>query len=135
MRRLPWILLTSILVATAAEAAWGQEMLSRPEVPGYEVPTAEFPEPRDGRLDYVDVAALLLALSADSYFALRNRSRKGMFLLTIASLAYFGFWRDGCVCSIGSIQNVVMAVFDRDYAVSLGIVAFFALPLLFTLFF
>ena len=135
MRRLPWILLISILLAVAAEAAWGQEMLSRPDVPGHEVPTAEFPEPRDGRLDYVDVAALLAALSAASYFAVRNRSRKGMFLLTIASLAYFGFWREGCVCSIGSIQNVVMAVFDRDYAVSLGIVAFFALPLLFTLFF
>ncbi len=41
------------------------------------------------------VAALLLALSAASYFALSSRSRKGMFLLTIASLAYFGFWREG----------------------------------------
>ena len=56
-------------------------------------------------------------------------------MLAIFSLVWFGFRREGCVCSIGSIQNVVLAIFDPGYAVSFSVVAFFALPLVFTLFF
>ena len=53
----------------------------------------------------------------------------------IFSLAYFGFWREGCVCSIGSIQNVTLALFDNSYAIPITVFAFFILPLVFALFF
>jgi polyferredoxin len=52
-----------------------------------------------------------------------------------ASLFYFGFWREGCVCPIGAIQNVTLALFDSSYAMPLGVLAFFLLPLVFALFF
>ena len=52
-----------------------------------------------------------------------------------ASLLWFGFVRKGCVCSIGATQNITLAVFRPDYVVPLSVVAFFVLPLLFTVFF
>lgn len=126
------ILLFLISVATAAET---QEMLSRPVIEDYSTPTAEFPEPRVTQMEYVDVAVLVVALGLASYFALRRRSRRALFLLTIFSLVWFGFMREGCVCSIGSIQNVALALIDPTYGISLAILGFFAIPLGFTLFF
>ncbi|HCO96228.1 MAG TPA: 4Fe-4S ferredoxin, partial [Phycisphaerales bacterium] len=41
----------------------------------------------------------------------------------------------GCICPIGSIQNIVFSIFDPGYAVPIVVVAFFLLPLIFTLFF
>ncbi|GAF95735.1 unnamed protein product, partial [marine sediment metagenome] len=83
----------------------------------------------------LDLAALVIGLSLASYLALVKRSRRGLFLLAIASFVWLGVWRAGCVCPIGAIQNVTLAVFDSTYAVPLVVVAFFTLPLVFTLFF
>jgi polyferredoxin len=69
------------------------------------------------------------------WLALWRRSRKGLVALTIASLAYFGFYREGCVCPIGSIQNVVVALTDPDYAIPIVVIAMFFLPLLVAVFF
>ncbi len=134
--RLLWPFFLALLVpAVVVDYSAAQDLLARPDIPDHETPTTLFPEPRATGLEYLDVALLAAALSLASYLALAKRSRRGLFLLAIASLAYFGFWRGGCVCSIGSIQNVALAAFDSSYTVSLTIVAFFALPLLFTLFF
>ena len=45
--------------------------------------------------------------------------------ITIASLAYFGFFRQGCVCPIGSIQNVAAAAVEPTLAVPPVVLAFF----------
>ncbi len=135
MKYLLRILLLVVLIGTVAQIAGAQGLLSRPEIPGHAVPTSTFPEPPAGGWDDLDVAALLLALAAASYMGLVSRWRKGLFGLAIVSLLWFGFWRDGCVCSIGAIQNVALALFDPHYAVSFTVLAFFALPLVFTLFF
>ena len=66
---------------------------------------------------------------------MKGRSRTGLFLLSIVSLAWLGFWRKGCVCPIGAIQNVTQALFDKDYAAGGLVIAVFVLPLVFTLFF
>jgi polyferredoxin len=86
-------------------------------------------------MEVVDVAVLAAGLLLASWLALRVRSRNAILLLSIFSLAYFGFYRKGCVCPIGSIQNVALALFDSSTVVPLAVVAFFALPLAFTLFF
>jgi ferredoxin len=54
--------------------------------------------------------------------------------LSLFSVAYFGFYRKGCVCAIGSLQNVALALGDSGYAVPAGVLAFFVLPLAFALF-
>ena len=46
-----------------------------------------------------------------------------------------GFWREGCICPIGAIQNVTLALFDPAYALPWTVAALFALPIVFTLFF
>jgi NAD-dependent dihydropyrimidine dehydrogenase PreA subunit len=53
----------------------------------------------------------------------------------VFSLLYFGLYRKGCVCPIGAIQNVVLTIFDPGYAIPTTVIAFFLLPLVFTLFF
>ena len=102
---------------------------------GYQQPTTTEPAPRQSIYEYVDAAVLLAALSWSSYLVLKKRSRRAIFILMVLSLLYFGFWRKGCVCPIGAGQNVVLSIFDRDYAVPIFVAVFFLLPLVFTLFF
>ena len=102
---------------------------------GHKIPQTQNPAPRADYREYLDMAALAAGLSLASYLALVKRSRRGLFLLGIASLAWLGFWRKGCICPIGAIQNVTLAIFDPGYAVPLAAVVFLALPLLFTLLF
>ncbi len=90
---------------------------------------------RPGWSAYADLVYFLLALSLASYFAVKGRSRRGLFLVAAVSLAWLGFWRKGCVCPIGGIQNVTQAVFDPSYAVPWTVVVIFVLPIAFTLFF
>jgi NosR/NirI family nitrous oxide reductase transcriptional regulator len=105
------------------------------EESGHVPPQPATPAPRGEWFAYADVVVLVLALSLASVLALRFRSRRGIVLLSVASLLYFGFWRQGCVCPVGSIQNMMQAWTDRHYAVPLAVVLFFTLPLLFALFF
>jgi ferredoxin len=102
---------------------------------GYTLPLTHTPAPRGELLTYLDMVVLFAALSLASWLALKIRSRKWLFLLASFSLAYFGFYREGCVCPIGAVQNVTLALFDSGYAIPLSVVFFFLLPLAFTLFF
>jgi polyferredoxin len=100
-------------------------------------PTLQSQEPsaRTLVMQYVDVGILALLLAAASYMALAKRSRKGMFVIMLIGLAYLGFYRKGCVCPIGAIQNVAQGLFDPTYATPLFVAAFLLLPLAFSLFF
>lgn len=100
---------------------------------GYELPETTTPQPSSFAFEYVDVVILLGALGISAYLALIRRSRKSMFVLMLLSLGYFGFWKKGCVCSIGAIQNVALSLFDGGYAVPLFILLLFLLPLIFAL--
>ncbi len=127
-----WLTLLSLPIASA----FGVERFPPPEFDaGYKMPATTAPVTRAELLSYVDVAVLLAALSLASYLALAKRSRDGLLALAVFSLLYFGFYQKGCVCSIGSIQDVTLALFNSGYVVPLTTVAFFLLPLLFTLFF
>ncbi len=120
-------------VATAAEEL--ELKFPVPEFSNHPIPTASVPELDGGVGAFWDVVILLAALSLASYFTLVLRSRKAHLAMTIASLAWFGFWRQGCVCPIGATQNVALAIADPTYVVPLTVVAFFLLPLVFTVFF
>ena len=92
------------------------------------------PGPRSAIMEWVDVGILVLALSAATYYSLKRVSRKAIFILSVGSVLYFGFYREGCVCPIGSIQNVALGLAGTGYVVPLGVIALFLLPLLFALF-
>jgi polyferredoxin len=136
MMRITHIVIFIVLLLIPVGVVFGIERFPPPNFDsGYELPVTTVPEPRRDLYEYLDVAVLLAALSLSSYLALKKRSRRGVFILGIFALLYFGFWRQGCVCSIGAIQNITLALFDSNYTVPLTVIAFFLLPLIFTLFF
>ena len=123
-------------IALMPGVACGIERFSPPDFESdHQLPQPTTPEPKESVLEYLDVALLFLALALASYLVLKRRSRKLIFLLMISSLAYFGFWRQGCICPIGAIQNAVFTIFDADYAASITVILFLLVPLAFTLFF
>lgn len=116
-------------------AAFAQERFPPPELPEtYRTPPSATPLPRLEWLGYLDVAVLAAALALTGYLSLKKRSRAGVFGVMLFSIAYFGFFRKGCVCSVGSIQDVALALGRHDYALPLTVAAFFLLPLLAALF-
>lgn len=101
----------------------------------YTMPTTTTPAPQAVTFEIVNTVVLIVALSLMSWLVLKKRSRRGIFWLMLFCLGYFGFWRQGCICPIGATGNVILSLFNPDYAVPWTVVAFFCLPLVFTLFF
>ena len=119
------------IMATAAVSRF-----PRPEFDGgHVIPTTSAPLPSGAATHMLDLAALGLALAFAAYIALRWRSRRAMAGLSIFSLVYFGFVRHGCLCSIGALQNVSLALFDASAPAPWLVFAYFAGPLVFALFF
>jgi ferredoxin len=134
-----YFLLISILVFSAIQsfaAPEAKQRFPKPEFDtGYVQPRTTSPSPRFLFMEYLDVFVLLVVMSLVTWFVLKKRSRKGIFWTSVFSLLYFGFYREGCICSIGSIQNVVLGIFDPTYAIPFTALLFFLLPLIFSLFF
>ncbi|MBM4149158.1 MAG: 4Fe-4S dicluster domain-containing protein [Lentisphaerae bacterium] len=125
----------AFLVATAIPSA-AVERFPKPEFEtGYTMPGTLTPPPRADILENLDVAVLAGAIALASWIVLKRRSRRETFWLMLFCLLYFGFWRKGCVCPVGSVQNVSLALADRSYVIPYAVVASFFLPLLAALFF
>ena len=96
----------------------------------YVLPVVQHPLPRPSWREIVDLAVLGVALGLGAWIVLARRNRRELVLLAIICLLYFGLYREGCICPIGAIQNVVVALTDPTYAVSYFVIAFFLLPLI-----
>jgi polyferredoxin len=131
----PYLILAVMLIWHSVLYAQEQRF-PRPEFEGgYTFPTHQFLNQRGPMWEYMDVAVLVLALSVTAWMALKKRSRQGLVWIAVFSLAYFGFYRQGCICAIGSVQNMSLALFNSSYSVALPALLFFIIPLLFALFF
>lgn len=95
----------------------------------YQLPVVQHVWPRSVWWSVADVILLTAALVVAALVAHRWRRRWMAVALTGASLAYFGFHRQGCVCAIGAIQNVTASLADPALAVPFVVVLFFLLPL------
>ena len=116
--------------------SYGIQRFPKPEFEsGYIQPETLIPNPRAEILSIMDTAVLLISLSVVSWLVIKKRSRNGVFWMSLFALSYFGFYREGCVCSIGSIQNVTLALSDTSYFIPLTAIIFFVSPLAYTLFF
>jgi NosR/NirI family nitrous oxide reductase transcriptional regulator len=133
IRRYPFPLLILVLCAWT----WGVQRFPPPQFveTNHQLPHTTTPLPRQAVWDGIDIAMLFLTLCAASWLVLNKRDRRWVVGLMLFSLVYFGFWRHGCVCPVGSIGNVAMAAADSGYAIPVVVLAFFLLPLIFTLFF
>ena len=113
---------------------YSQERFPRPEFEsGYVYATNQMPTQRAPGWEYLDVTVLVIALAVTSWLALKKRSRQGLIWMSVFSLAYFGFYRQGCICSVGSVQNVALALFNDGYTIPLSALLFFIIPLIFAL--
>lgn len=129
-------MLLLLLYAAMPSVSNAQQRFPRPEFEtGYVQPNPETPEPRSLSLEYMDVFILLAILSLVTWFILKRRSRTGVFWTSVFTLIYFGFYRNGCICSVGSVQNVSLSLFNTGYSVSITVLVFFLLPLIFSLFY
>ncbi len=116
--------------------AQGIQRFPKPEFEnGYTQPVPTTPEPRGMTMQWLDLGILALVLGLTTWFLLKKRSRKGILAMSLFSLIWFGFVRHGCICSVGSIQNIALAFASPAYSISWVTLGFFLLPLLFALFF
>jgi NAD-dependent dihydropyrimidine dehydrogenase PreA subunit len=140
MRRLtlPGRVLLLVLALDAAPALAQQFQYQRPvdTAPsekaigqGYVTPQVQHPRPRAVAFQIADVVLLGLALGVAAWLALWRRKRGALVAVSAVCLAYFGFYREGCICPIGATQNVAVALVDPHYAVPPYVIATFVLPL------
>jgi NosR/NirI family transcriptional regulator, nitrous oxide reductase regulator len=130
---IPYLILLSLLIWHSI--LFAQERFPRPEFEsGYTFPTNQLLNQRGPVWEYIDTAVLIATLMVASWLALKKRSRQGLLWTSIFTLAYFGFYREGCICSVGSIQNVALALFNDNYSIPVTALLFFIIPLLFALY-
>jgi NosR/NirI family transcriptional regulator, nitrous oxide reductase regulator len=124
-----------VMLAASNDALSQQQRFPMPEFDTeYTIPDTSRPEPRSESMELVDLSVLIAVLAFTTWLALRKRSRNWIFWVAVFSLLYFGFYRNGCICSIGAIQNLALSLFSDSYAISLTVLAFFIIPLLWVLF-
>ena len=134
--RIRYALLAGLLVSILAVNAFSIERFPPPEFEkNYVSPLLTAPSPRAVVLLIIDCFVLIAALAASSYLVLKRRSRRAIFGLMLFSLVYFGFYKKGCVCSIGAIQDMTLSIFNAGYAIPLSTLIFFVAPIAVTLFF
>lgn len=136
MKKTLAIVFLLFLFAVQFMNSYGIQRFPKPEFEsGYVQPETVLPNPRTEVLAIMDIAVLIISLSVVSWLVIKKRNRNGVFWMSLFALAYFGFYREGCVCSIGSIQNVTLAIFDSSYLIPLSAIIFFVAPLVYTVFF
>ena len=78
---------------------------------------------------------LILMMVLGGLALYRYRNRNYVRLVSLLTLIFLGFLKSGCVCPIGSIQNVAAAFFNRAAPVSILLLLVFFLPLLASLYY
>src|SRR5512133_2819054 len=101
----------------------------------HKIPATQLSRVQPAVFEYLDIAVFLGVMSFITWAIIKKRSRRLVFWTSIFSLLYFGFYRKGCICPVGSIQNVTMGIFDSTYVIPITAIIFFIVPLGFTLFY
>lgn len=113
-----------------------QNRFPRPDFEsGYVYPEIVYPVPNEMGWMVVDLVLLVALMGVVARAVLKGRKRRPIVWVSVISVAYFGFFRAGCVCSIGSIQNVALALVEDSYRLPVSVWLFFILPILFAFLF
>lgn len=133
------IFIIQLIILTAGipvEILAQQQRFPKPEFQTeYQIPETTVQDPRAPLMDYVDLALLIAVMAVSIWFIFKKRSRKGIFWIGIFSLLYFGFYREGCICAVGAVQNLSLALFNNSYVVPITALGFFIIPLVVSLFY
>ena len=129
-------LVACVVLFTLLSSAYAEDRFPPPEFrSGYTMPEEQFVSPHGQWRDWFDAGLFAACLALATWLAVKKRTRRGIFWLIVGSVAYFGFYRQGCVCAVGSIQNVAAAAFGTNVGLPWVVGVFFALPLIAALFF
>ncbi|MFA6294005.1 MAG: 4Fe-4S binding protein [Victivallales bacterium] len=130
------LILTAIIMFGISLNGAGADRFPRPDFneTKHQLPVVQHSQARQAVFEYLDVAILCLFLIL-TVAALKRRSRKAVSLLALFSVAYFGFYKQGCICSVGSLQNMAQSLCQNEFLMPLTAVLFFILPLVSALFF
>ena len=102
---------------------------------GYVFPEQHFFIPNEALWSYIDILLLVALMGFVAWAVIKKQVRWPVVLTSIISIAYFGFFRSGCVCSVGSVQNVALALVSESHVIPLYVLLLFLLPIVFALFF
>jgi len=102
---------------------------------GYVFPEPYWPTPNEALWSYIDIFLLVALMGFVAWAVIKKQVRWPVIVTSIISIAYFGFFRYGCVCSVGALQNVALALVSDTYTLPLFVLLLFALPLVFALIF
>ena len=100
------------LVFLAPAALQAAQRFPQPQFDtGHVVPLAGHPAVLQVAPPWADALILGVALLLIAWTVLRRRSGRAIMALALLNLAWFGFIRHGCICPVGSTQNVAMTAF------------------------
>ncbi len=117
------------LFLLCAGMAGAQNRFPKPDFEsGYQYPDITYPVPNETLWVAIDLVVLVALMSLVAWAMIKKRTRQPVIWTSIISVAYFGFFREGCICSIGAIQNVTLALVDNAYVLPLSVLLFFILP-------
>ncbi|MCL2417095.1 MAG: 4Fe-4S binding protein [Bacteroidales bacterium] len=102
---------------------------------GYVFPEQYFFTPNEALWSYIDIFLLVALMGFVTWAVIKKQVRWPVILTSIISIAYFGFFRYGCICSVGSLQNVALALVSDTHSLPLFVLLLFVLPIVFALFF
>ena len=127
---------TSALLLAAGRVVSAVNRFPRPDFEsGYQYPEYSYAVPNERLWDFIDVSVLLLLLGIVTWAVYRKRRRGPILAVSAVSVGYFGFFRGGCVCSIGALQNIALAFVDPTYRLPPTVFLFFIIPILFAFLF
>ena len=127
-----------ILLTGLSLLAAGKAMAQRVPAPDFETdyvfPIRTYPVPPETLWMTVDIILLIALMGFVTWAVIKKRTRKPIIWTSIISVVYFGFFRHGCVCPVGSFQNVALALADQSYVLPIAVLLIFILPIIFTFF-
>ena len=124
----------------ALVGCWGiaqaQNRFPKPDFEsGYQYPDLQYAVPNETLWVILDLLLLVALMGIVTWALYKKHTRGPIFWVSLISVGYFGFFREGCVCSIGSIHNIALALVDESYHLPLTVLLFFLLPILFAFLF
>jgi NAD-dependent dihydropyrimidine dehydrogenase PreA subunit len=100
-------------------------------IPGTPLPSPEFMNVSE--IYNPIILCIIIALTAFIFYKLR--SRKIQLLLIFLVVFVFGFIKNGCLCPIGAIQTVSLAMADKTFPITISQILIFLIPIIAAMFF